>query len=112
MTQAQLADVVGVSRGFLSEIVSGKKQPSMDTLSRIVDALGVAPGAIYATETRGDLPAPATGFAESAAVPLTPPADRSARIAALFPQVRHLSLVRGISVGRGLGDRARRHPCA
>lgn len=45
--QAALADVVGISRPFMSEIENGKKTPAADTLMKIFQALGISNEAIY-----------------------------------------------------------------
>jgi transcriptional regulator with XRE-family HTH domain len=37
----QLADLSGVSRGFVSEMLSGHKSPTLRTLAKIADAFGV-----------------------------------------------------------------------
>lgn len=39
MSQQQLADAIDVSKGYISEIANGKKQPSIETLEQILDAL-------------------------------------------------------------------------
>ena len=41
MTQAELAQAVGIARPNLSNIVTGKTNPSLGTLESIADALGV-----------------------------------------------------------------------
>jgi transcriptional regulator with XRE-family HTH domain len=38
----QLADFAGVSRGYLSEVLVGKKSPTLRTLSKLAGALEVA----------------------------------------------------------------------
>lgn len=38
----QLADFAGVARGFLSELLAGKKSPSLRTLAKIAAALDVS----------------------------------------------------------------------
>ncbi len=38
----RLADFSGIGRGGLSEILAGKSSPTLRTLGRIADALGVA----------------------------------------------------------------------
>ncbi|WP_428516319.1 helix-turn-helix transcriptional regulator [Roseovarius sp.] len=60
MTQAALADAIGVSRGFVSEIASGKKEPSLTTLRKIAETLGVPLSEIYTDDTDQ------RGFAEQA----------------------------------------------
>ena len=39
-TQAQLAGAVGVSKGYMSELVSGPKTPSLEIAIKIEDATG------------------------------------------------------------------------
>jgi len=51
MSQAELANRIGVSRGFVSEMISGKKRPSTDTLQSIAVALDVSISELY--EERG-----------------------------------------------------------
>lgn len=46
--QTTLADAVGVNKSYISEIVSGKKLPSMDVLSKIVEYLDVDPSEVMA----------------------------------------------------------------
>jgi transcriptional regulator with XRE-family HTH domain len=42
LTINRLADFSGIGRGRLSEIVAGKSSPTLRTLGRLTDALGVA----------------------------------------------------------------------
>lgn len=51
MSQVELANRIGVSKGFVSEMISGKKRPSTDTLEAIALALGVGVSDLY--EDRG-----------------------------------------------------------
>lgn len=54
MSQTQVADAIGVQKGYLSEIVSGKKLPSLDTFQRICDALQATPNELFGlTEAPG-----------------------------------------------------------
>lgn len=53
ITQAKLAAEIGISKGFMSQIISGKKQPSMETLERIMSALNAAPSELYDTAPEG-----------------------------------------------------------
>ncbi len=46
-SQTRLADAVGISRGYMSQLVSGQKQPSHDMLLRLADALDVQIGELY-----------------------------------------------------------------
>jgi transcriptional regulator with XRE-family HTH domain len=50
MTQTALADAVGVQKGFMSEIVSGKKDPSLETLQKIIAVLQVDPSEAFADD--------------------------------------------------------------
>lgn len=51
MSQAELANRIGVSKGFVSEMISGKKRPSTETLQSIALALDVSISELY--EQRG-----------------------------------------------------------
>ncbi len=44
MSQQQLADSIGVSKGFVSALEGGRRAPNIDTLVMIADALAVRPG--------------------------------------------------------------------
>ena len=46
LSQQQLADSAGVSKGFISALEGGRSAPSIDMLAQIADALGVSAGAI------------------------------------------------------------------
>lgn len=41
LTQAQLAEAVGVSQPFMSNFVKGYKMPSVSVMKRIADYLGI-----------------------------------------------------------------------
>ncbi|MEO8530853.1 MAG: helix-turn-helix transcriptional regulator [Deltaproteobacteria bacterium] len=47
MTQSALADAVGIGKGFLSEIISGKKDPSFETFKRIAKVLEIDTGEAF-----------------------------------------------------------------
>lgn len=53
-TLMELAQKVGVSASYLSEIEQGKKKPSMKTIKRICDALDIAPGSLMPAECTQD----------------------------------------------------------
>lgn len=44
MSQQQLADSIGVSKGFISALEGGRRAPSIDLLLLIAEALAVRPG--------------------------------------------------------------------
>ncbi|MFD2175645.1 helix-turn-helix domain-containing protein [Rhodobacter lacus] len=50
LTLEQLADITGLSKGFLSQIETGKRQASQATLQLIADALGCSMSALIAEE--------------------------------------------------------------
>jgi transcriptional regulator with XRE-family HTH domain len=43
-SQAAFADACGVSRQFVHQVITGEANPSLDTLMRFAEALGVQPG--------------------------------------------------------------------
>ena len=47
LTQSALAERCDLSPNFMSSIESGKRFPSVDTLQKIVDALGVKPYQLF-----------------------------------------------------------------
>lgn len=47
LTQAQLAEMVGVEQPTVQRWESGKREPDFDTLQSLADALGVEPGAFF-----------------------------------------------------------------
>ncbi len=46
LKQQQLADQLGLSKSYVSEIESGKKVPSMDVIQKYSDAFGIPPSSI------------------------------------------------------------------
>lgn len=44
LSQQQLADSVGVSKGFISALEGGRSVPNLDMLVQLADALGMRPG--------------------------------------------------------------------
>lgn len=67
MKQNALAEKVGISPGYLSEILSGKKQPSLDTLARLAEALETTPAALH-----GEAKPRARGFADAPGTFISP----------------------------------------
>lgn len=68
VTQAELADRLGIATSFVSLLESGARQPSYETLVRLADVMGItldelsgrAPGAVVPPIAPGDMhPAPA-----------------------------------------------------
>lgn len=47
MTQTALANAIGVEKGFVSELISGKKNPSFPTYMKIVEVLDLDPGEAF-----------------------------------------------------------------
>lgn len=47
MNQTQLADALGVQKGFVSELVSGKKSPSFETFVALCTALNASPNELF-----------------------------------------------------------------
>lgn len=45
--QSALADAINVNKGYVSELISGKKEPSLETLRRIVEFLDVPVGELF-----------------------------------------------------------------
>lgn len=52
----QLADVSGISRGFISQLENGRRQPSAATLVALSDALDTPLAALIEDEGLSDLP--------------------------------------------------------
>ena len=47
MTQEELAEKLFVSVGYISEIETGKKSPSLQLLVQIIDLLGCSPNELF-----------------------------------------------------------------
>lgn len=43
LSQTDIANSLGVSRGFISNIESGKRNPTLSTITRLAKAVGVTP---------------------------------------------------------------------
>ncbi len=43
----RLADFAGVSRGYLSRVLKGQQSPSVKTLAKLAEALGVSVGELF-----------------------------------------------------------------
>lgn len=69
MTQTDLAEAMHVNRSFVSEIIHGKKRPSMEKLELMIRALDVSPSEIIIDDEPDDAVKPETppGFGEGAA---------------------------------------------
>jgi transcriptional regulator with XRE-family HTH domain len=66
VTLQQIADQTGLSKSFVSQIETGIANPSIASLKKITDALGVALGALFTNAENGSndaLPAAPNGFA-------------------------------------------------
>ena len=53
LTQEMLASRAGVTRGYISLLEGGKKQPALSTLSKIADVLGVGLGEFFDGDPAG-----------------------------------------------------------
>ncbi len=51
LTQADLAKAAGVSQSTIAHIENGKKDPSLSTLKKIAEALGVHMAVLFASDT-------------------------------------------------------------
>ena len=49
-----LADLTGISRGYISQLETGKREPSSDMLDTLSEAFGVATPDLYADRDLGD----------------------------------------------------------
>jgi transcriptional regulator with XRE-family HTH domain len=58
LKQGKVAEDAGISPQFMSELISGSKKPSVDTLLDISDILGVPVNSLY-------FPPPAAGIVQS-----------------------------------------------
>nr|WP_306043470.1 MULTISPECIES: LexA family transcriptional regulator [unclassified Mameliella] len=86
MTQTALAEKVGISAGYLSELISGKKQPSMSTLSAIAEALEISTAELHGA------PTPSSGFHEPTESFVSPVKETPADLRkALMEQPGHAS---------------------
>ncbi|GAA6190871.1 helix-turn-helix domain-containing protein [Phaeobacter sp. NW0010-22] len=99
-SQSKLAEEIDISRGYMSEIVSGKKDPSLETLHKIMEVLELTPSELYGDfEERRPIETPAQenvvpGFAEPEASAFTPKPNSklSDAISILYPSIKHPSV--------------------
>lgn len=70
MTQVALAERAGISPGFLSELMSGRKEPSMATLRALATALDLGVSDLQA-DGWSQARSPSAGFAEDHAAAFT-----------------------------------------
>lgn len=56
LTQQQLADAVGISRAYLTQIENGKRVPSDQTGTRLLKALGISFEALFEEHVKEQLP--------------------------------------------------------
>lgn len=69
LTQAALAEVIGVTPEQISRIERGTREPRFATLQRMADALGVRVADLFATERAKALPKPQLADADNALPP-------------------------------------------
>lgn len=55
MTVSMLADIIGITRANMSNIVNGKSNPKMETLEKIAKALGVSVVALFSPVEKTDI---------------------------------------------------------
>jgi len=100
MTQTALAESLGITRSYMSLLVSGQRDPSPALLQRMADALGVTVADILDQVP----PSGPRGFAESAVAPLAAPTADETRIAqAAQAQGRQVVLYRAKLDATGVG---------
>lgn len=54
LSQTQLAKKTGVTQGYISQIETGEKEPTVRLLKRIAEVLGVSPGELL-TESDSEI---------------------------------------------------------
>lgn len=86
MSQTALATRIGKSRGYVSEIIAGKKRPSMAVLEQIAEALDVPQAALFTTQ-------PATGMSENGVEPYEARPKGDLRAAARLAGIDRASLM-------------------
>jgi transcriptional regulator with XRE-family HTH domain len=107
LTQSALADLIEVKKGYVSELMSGKKEPSFAVLSRIIEVLKVTPNDVLTYDQPPSLPSfiltpmRSNGFSDGDVAPfeVRKPGgkgggdivDLRAIWQTLAPKVRHLS---------------------
>jgi transcriptional regulator with XRE-family HTH domain len=65
LTLQQLAAMTDLSRGFISQIEAGTANPSVGTLKKVADALGVPMGALFTNGAADQAAPPPNGAAQS-----------------------------------------------
>jgi len=55
MTVSMLADIIGITRANMSNIVNGKSNPKMETLEKIAEALGVSVVELFSPVEKTDI---------------------------------------------------------
>lgn len=87
---AKLADDLGVSRPYISDIVNGKKSGSVEIMRKIADYTGIAAADLIGATTPEAATTP--GLSEPALVPFSPATGQTAAfratIRSLYPQAR------------------------
>jgi transcriptional regulator with XRE-family HTH domain len=78
MKQSQLADRLGISRAYVSEMVSGKKAPSTEMIMRLAEALAVGPDEFFTTPDYSQSPDDQPGFREESDAYFASDADAEA----------------------------------
>lgn len=86
IAQARLADGADVTPGYLSEVINGKKVPSLAVLTRMADWLEVPVSALF--DSGAAEPDRSQGFGEPAATPFAAPRSVTDLIQRAMPGTR------------------------
>jgi transcriptional regulator with XRE-family HTH domain len=102
LTQAEVAEAVGVAPETMSRIERGRLQPSTDLVSRLAKAIGVEPGALF------------TSSSVKPKMPSVRPVDRRLlQLVRELPEPLVEDVIRGVrllvDVGRQAPEGGRRH---
>ena len=54
MTQADLAEAIDVTTGFIGQVERGESSPNLVTLKRIIDVLAIEPNILFGRKTEND----------------------------------------------------------
>ena len=92
MKPAELARRTGLSRAFISNMMSGRRSPSLANLRAISEALDIPPSELMPESTEfpaADHQNASSGFSEGAVTPFTPPPEKRRQWDALLNENDH-----------------------